>query len=54
MGRINRYGVEETRAGFRPTDKVDYPVKPPRKPVDAEHSARPPAYWKENREKKGG
>jgi hypothetical protein len=50
---VNRHGVEETRGTFRPTDKVDYPVKPPKKPIDSEESARPPAYWRNRREKKG-
>lgn len=49
---VNQHGVEETRGGFRPTKRVDHPVKPPRKPADAERSALPPAYWKDRREKR--
>lgn len=49
---INRHGIEENRAGFRPTQKIDHPVKPPPKPSDAERSALPPAYWKD-RQKQG-
>jgi hypothetical protein len=49
---INRYGVEETRAGYRPTQKVDFPIKPPPKPPDSEQSARPPAYWRDRTKKR--
>jgi hypothetical protein len=49
---VNRHGVEETRTGFRPTDRVDYPVTPPKKPDDSERSARPPAFWKDRGKKR--
>jgi len=48
---INRHGIEETAGGFRPTKRVDYPVKAPPKPSDSERSARPPAYWKDRGKK---
>jgi hypothetical protein len=37
--------VEETPGGFRPKEKITWPIKPPREPKDSERSARPPAYW---------
>jgi hypothetical protein len=45
--------VRETRAGFRPIGTLKEPVKPPPKPIDAEQTAVPPAYWRDRREKKG-
>ena len=44
--------VRRTPAGFRPIGKLKEPVKPPPKPLDAEESAVPPAYWRDRREKK--
>jgi hypothetical protein len=47
-----RHLVRELRGGYQPIDKIEGPIKPPRKPQDSERSARPPAYWKD-RTKKG-
>jgi hypothetical protein len=40
------------QGGFRPTDRVDYPVMPPKKAADSERSARPPAFWKDRKGKR--
>jgi hypothetical protein len=48
---VNQFGIEETGAGYRPTQKVKRPITPPPKPRDSEHSALPPAYWKDRRKK---
>ena len=50
--RRRKHQVEETMAGFRPIGKIEGRIIPPPKPPDAEKSALPPAYWKENRGKK--
>jgi hypothetical protein len=44
--------VRRTPAGFKPIGRIEGPVKPPPKPIDAEESAVPPAYWRAYREKK--
>jgi hypothetical protein len=41
----------ETQGVFRVIGKVEGPIKPPPKPPDSERSARPPAYWKDRRER---
>jgi hypothetical protein len=48
---VNRFGIEETGAGYRPTQKVKRPIKPPPRPEDSERSARPPAYWRDRTKK---
>jgi hypothetical protein len=52
MPRRNQV-VEETPGGYRPIQKVTWPVKPPPEPEDSYRSAVPPAYWKDRGEKKG-
>jgi hypothetical protein len=46
--------VIETKGGYLSLGDPDLvlPVKPPRKPIDAERSALPPAYWKDRTKKR--
>jgi hypothetical protein len=47
-----RHLVRETPGGFRPIEKVTWPIAPPPQPEDSERSGIPPAYWKDRRKEK--
>jgi hypothetical protein len=47
-----RHLVKETRAGFTPIDNIERPIKPPPKPLNAERSVVPPAFWRDRQDKK--
>jgi hypothetical protein len=47
-----RHLVRELPGGYQPIDKIEGPLKPPPKPLDAERSALPPAYWKDRNKKR--